>query len=322
VIEHVPAAQFAVAAWAGFGPAAEKTIRFEAGKTTHVDLGADGPPVDGRVDLRSVIEANPPEPGLSFDTSNSWVRAFRIDPRPELPSGVDAADWNHQWQLVLEGKAGEALTIPARFADLKPDGSFRFEALPAGRYVVLVGIHGRRPPETCGWGVMLAKGRADFEVGNKPVMLPEIELKTTLHPQIGSFAPSVAWKTAKGEPVTLSLLRGKYVVLDFWAGWCAPCMAAQPSLKILYERNKNRATFIGLNFDHTEGNAREALELIKTPWTQVLAGAWDSNNPTLVNYGIEVIPSIWLIDEEGRIVAKDLTLDQLAKALAELPRQK
>jgi thiol-disulfide isomerase/thioredoxin len=318
IIEHVPVGELQVAAWVGFGPAVAKTVRFKAGRTAHVVLADDGPMVNGRVELRPVIAANPPPPGVKFDTSTSWVRAVRIEPRPEAPSGVDAADWKKQLESVLQGRARENLTIPARFANLKPDGSFQFEALAPGRYIVLVDIHGQRPPETCGWGVLLANGRADFTVGSQPLTLAPIELKATIHPQVGRFAPSVAWKTTTGEEITLSSLRGKYVVLDFWAGWCAPCLASQPALKAVHERYKNRATFVGLNFDYTDAKANEAINLLKSPWPQVLAGPWDADNRTLVTYGVEVIPSIWLIDEEGRIVAKDLTPDRLEKALASL----
>ena len=65
--------------------------------------------------------------------------------------------------------------------------------------------------------------------------------------------------------------------------------------------------FVGLNFDYTSEKANEAIELVQAPERQILPGAWDGRNPTLVAYGVEVILSIWLIDPAGRIAAKDLT---------------
>jgi thiol-disulfide isomerase/thioredoxin len=263
-----------------------------------------------------VIAANPPLPGTKFDTSTSWVRAVRIEPRPEPPRGVDRADWNAQIQSVLEGTATEDLSIPATFAVLKPDGSFRFDALAPGRYMLLVDIHGLRPLQTCGWGILLAKGRTEFTVANKAITLPPLELKATSHPRVGSIAPQLAWSTAQGESISLAALNGKYVALDFWAGWCAPCVASQPSLKAVESKYKGRVAIVGLNFDYTTDKAKEAIEVVNAPWRQVLAGAWGARNATLVAYGVEVIPSIWLIDPEGRIAAKDLTPEALDKELA------
>jgi hypothetical protein len=72
-----------------------------------------------------------------------------------------------------------------------------------------------------------------------------------------------------------------------------------------------------LNFDYSDAKAKKAIGTIKSPWVQVLAGPWDANNGLLSAYGVEVIPSVWLIDPDGKIVAKHLTADELAERLAE-----
>ncbi len=317
VIEHVPALDLRVGSWANLGTLAGKIIRVEPGKALRVMLADDGPAVTGRVNLGPVIAANPPPPGTTFETSTSWLRAVRIDPKPEPPRGVDRADWSAQLQTVVDGTAKEDLTIPATFAVLKPDGSFRFDALAPGRYKLLVDIHGLRPLQTCGWGILLATGRSEFIVKDRALTLPPLELKATVHPQVGSIAPHIEWRTAPGETINLADVRGSYVALDFWAGWCAPCVASQPALKAVESKYKGRLTIVGLNFDHTTDRAKEAIKLIQAPWRQVLAGAWDAHNATLVAYGVEVIPSIWLIDPEGRIAAKDLTPETLDQELAQ-----
>jgi thiol-disulfide isomerase/thioredoxin len=319
IFEHVPAMQLRVGARTGLGLGAAKMVQIEAGRTNVVTLADDGPPATGQVDLLEVIAANPPARGLDFDTSTSWVRAIRVEPRPELPNGVDADDWESQLNSVLDGKASDTLTLPAIFAELKPGGSFAFDALAPGKYVLLVEIHGERAPNTCGWGLVLARGRADFIVADSAVKLPIVKLQAPSHPEPGGAAPALNGTTADGADFALSDLRGKFVVLDFWAGWCVPCRTSQPVLQAIHRKYKDRVAFVGLNFDYTDLKAKRAIDSIKSPWTQVLAGPWDANNETLLAFGVEVIPSIWLIDPAGKVIAKQLThedLDQhLAKAL-------
>jgi thiol-disulfide isomerase/thioredoxin len=318
VIEHVPAMQLRIGAQAAFGPAAAKTVQVARGKTNTVTLADDGPAVQGQVDLSPVIAANPPVQGASFDTSTSWLRAIRVDLRPQLPAGADADDWESQIKSVIDGSATEELTLPATFADLTSDGSFAFDALAPGKYVVLVAIHGERPPQTCGWGLTLARGRAEFTVADLPVTLPPVELIASSHPNPGGVAPEVTGKTATGELFSLNSLQGKFVAIDFWAGWCAPCRASQPELRALHARYKDKVAFVGLNFDYSDTKAKKAIESIKLPWVQVLVGPWDANNAVLAAYGVEVIPSVWLIDPQGKVMAKHLTAEELGSRLAEL----
>jgi thiol-disulfide isomerase/thioredoxin/protocatechuate 3,4-dioxygenase beta subunit len=315
VFDHVPARQFRIAAHAAYGHAAEKIIQVEPGKTVLVQLADDGPGVRGRANLSSVIAANPPAPGLKFDTSTSWVRVVRVRPRPEAPEGVDRADWDRQFESVVEGTASKDLTIPTSAADLNPDGSFTFDALAPGTYMLLVDIHGVRPPQTCGWGLLLARGRKEFTVGNQPVDLGVLDVKVCAFPSVGSQGPEISGRTANNQPFSLTALRGQYVVLDFWAGWCAPCMAAQPLLKGVYEKHKARLAVVGLNFDYTDAQAQTAIDAIKTPWPQVLAGPWGEKNAALSAYGVELLPSLWLIDPTGKVLARDLTPEGLDKLI-------
>jgi len=313
VFDHVPAHQLRIAAQANYGHAAEKIVQVEPGKTLLVNLGDDGPRVIGRADLSPVIAANPPAPGLKFETGTSWVRVVRLRPRTEAPAGADRADWDRQFESIIEGTSSKDLTIPTSAADLNPDGSFTFDALAPGTYMLLVDIHGARPPQTCGWGLLLAHARKEFTVGNQPVDLGLVDVKPCAFPSPGSQAPEISGRTATEQPFSLTALRGRYVVLDFWAGWCAPCMAAQPLLKGMYEKHKARLTFVGLNFDYTDAQARAAIDEIKTSWPQVLAGPWGEKNAALSAFGVELLPSLWLIDPAGKVLARDLTPDGLDK---------
>jgi thiol-disulfide isomerase/thioredoxin len=315
IFDHVPAGQFRIAAQASYGHAAEKLIQVEPGKTLLVTLGDDGPRVRGRANLSSVIAANPPAPGLKFDTGTSWVRVVRLQPRPEAPRGVDLADWDRQFELVIAGTSAKDLTIPTSAADLNPDGSFTFDALAPGTYMLLVDIHGPRPPMTCGWGLLLARGRKEFTVGNQPVDLGLVDVKTCGFPSVGSQAPEITGTKADNQTFSLTGLRGHYVVLDFWAGWCAPCVASQPLLKRVYQKHKAKLTVVGLNFDYTDAQARTAIDSIKVPWQQVIAGPWREENAASSTFGVELLPSLWLIDPTGKVLGRDLTPEGLDKLI-------
>jgi hypothetical protein len=74
-------------------------------------------------------------------------------------------------------------------------------------------------------------------------------------------------------------------------------------------------SFAGLNFDYTDAQAEAAIESINSPWPQVLSGEWGGENATLVAYGVSVIPSIWLVDPQGKVAGKDLTPEQLEELI-------
>jgi thiol-disulfide isomerase/thioredoxin len=319
-LDYVPSIPLRVGVFGKHWPLAAKNIQPDPGSTVSLVLADDGPAVRGQLDLSSIIAANPPTPGTKFDTSTSWVRAVRVDPPPQPPADVETADWQKQIQAVMDASATGTLTLPATFADLQPDGSFAFDALAAGKYVLLVEIHGERPLNTCGWGLMLGKTHAQFGVGREPLTIPTIPVPATLHPGAGGAAPPLAAATIDGKTFNLADHRGQYVVLDFWAGWCAPCRAEQPAVKTIYAKFAAQVCFAGLNFDYTPDTARAAAEQVAAPWPQLSTGPWDASNPTLVAYGVQVIPSLWLIDPQGNVVARDLTPEELTAMLQERVR--
>jgi thiol-disulfide isomerase/thioredoxin/protocatechuate 3,4-dioxygenase beta subunit len=320
LFERVPAMECFLQTQQGPGPGAGVMRRLQPkpGETIKINLGEEGPSISGRIHLSPVVAANPPPAGETFDTSTSWIRAFRIDPRPEPPSHVDAADWEKQLASVLKGEASTDLTLPALFAELKPDGGFTFPAVAPGKYILMTEIRGPRPPNTCGWGLVLARGKAEFTVTDSALQLPTVQLSVTRHPDIGSPAPPITGKTQDGKDFSLDSHRGKYVALDFWAGWCAPCVASMPALKSVQSRHasEGNVAFVSLNFDYTPERAKAAVEGVNTPWTHVMLGPWDGSNPTLVAYGVTNIPSLWLIDPQGKVAAKDLTPQTLDAELS------
>jgi peroxiredoxin len=130
---------------------------------------------------------------------------------------------------------------------------------------------------------------------------------------IGSEAPDIAMKNPEGETISLSSLRGKYVLIDFWAAWCGPCRAENPHLVNVYNKYKDKNFEIfGVSLDANRDSWIKAIKDDKLPWPQVSdLQRW--NSPVVKMYNISGIPFSVLLDPQGKIIAKGLrsaALDQ------------
>lgn len=137
---------------------------------------------------------------------------------------------------------------------------------------------------------------------------------------IGQNAPDFAQADTVGNPVSLSSLRGSYVLLDFWASWCAPCIEQLPEFKKADSLFRGRnLKIISVSLDTDSSSWRKAIHEYQMPWLHVsdLQG-W--NNRVAKGYAILSIPSGVLIDPEGRIIAKDLKGANLLTTLQQLIR--
>ncbi len=125
---------------------------------------------------------------------------------------------------------------------------------------------------------------------------------------MGKTAPEFTLNTPDGHPVSLSSYRGKYVLLDFWASWCAPCRAESPTVKGVYNLYKDSGfDVLSVSLDLATSKAQwvAAIKQDGLTWTQVsdLKG-FDSD--VAVNYGVHAIPDNFLIDPSGKIIARNL----------------
>ncbi len=135
---------------------------------------------------------------------------------------------------------------------------------------------------------------------------------------VGQMAPEIALQDASGKIQTLSSLKGKYVLVDFWASWCGPCRAENPNVVNAYEKYKNKNfTILGVSLDDNKANWMEAIKADKLNWLQISdLKKWES---VAVNaYQIDGIPFNVLLDPEGKIVATDLRGDALQNTLSTL----
>jgi peroxiredoxin len=136
--------------------------------------------------------------------------------------------------------------------------------------------------------------------------------------QPGVKATDFTQNDLNDKPFTLSSLRGKYVLVDFWASWCVPCRAENPNVVKAYTQLKDKNfEIVGVSLDQGKAAWAEAVRKDGLPWIHVsdLKG-W--KNDVALMYGISSVPQNLLIDPKGQIIGKNLRGEALTQKLAEL----
>lgn len=132
-------------------------------------------------------------------------------------------------------------------------------------------------------------------------------------------APEIALKNPEGKEIKLSSLKGQYVLIDFWASWCAPCRQELPNVVRLYNQYKSKGfTVYSVSLDKDIAAWKKAIQDDGLAWPSHVSDllGWDSPMPTL--YGFQGIPHTVLIDKEGRIIESGLRGQSLEQKLKEL----
>lgn len=115
----------------------------------------------------------------------------------------------------------------------------------------------------------------------------------------GAPAPEFTLKDINGKDFSLSSLKGKYVILDFWGSWCGWCIKGIPDLKKAYEKYKGQLEIVGIDCNDTEEKWKSAVEKHTLPWIHVRN---EGNPDVTLLYGIEGFPTKIILDKEGNIV--------------------
>jgi thiol-disulfide isomerase/thioredoxin len=136
--------------------------------------------------------------------------------------------------------------------------------------------------------------------------------------QPGNLAPEISLADNRDSAFNLSSLRGKIVLVDFWASWCVPCRAANPGVVRLYNKYKGQGfEVVGVSIDSKKGAWLSAIKKDRITYRQVNdPKGWYSK--TAESYFVDEIPATFLLDKEGKLVAVNLEGRELERKVKEL----
>ncbi|NLE29733.1 MAG: redoxin domain-containing protein, partial [Phycisphaerae bacterium] len=306
-------------------------VEVKSGETSQVKIGGTGRPVIGKIVL--------PE---DADFQADWTYGhYGISTKQKQPaifekvmkmSMEERKKWYETWKDSEEAKAlqkSQKKNWRSYSFRVNPDGTFRAEDIPAGTYTLNISLY--EPPKGggCGYGQQIGTVNHDFTIpqmpngrSDEPLDLGMIELNIPKHLKTGTTAPDFEVKTLDGKTIKLSDLKGKYVLLDFWATWCGPCVAEMPHLKEIHKKfgSDEHFVMISLSLDNSPDDLKSFVEKNDLKWLQGYLGKWaDTKVPA--NYGVNSIPSIFLIDPDGKIIEKQLRGQAIETAVEKVLQQ-
>ncbi len=202
---------------------------------------------------------------------------------------VDTAQWRGKGTLGLRAITGS-------------DGRFVMESAPHDEFEITLGT-ARGPHVT---KTVKAGGSTSVEITLEGVA-DATGLGTLSWLRVGDAVPAVKLTTLTGETLDVAGMKGKTILLDFWATWCAPCVAELPQFVAIYEKYGVRKDFvmISVSLDGDEKALREVVKEGKMRWHQVFGDAGGAQKAA-DRYGVSALPSIFLIDPQGKLVGMDM----------------
>ena len=164
-----------------------------------------------------------------------------------------------------------------------------------------------------------AKQQEEFIFQQKNKVKEEQNTRKELGINIGAIAPEINLKGPNGDLISLSSLKGKVVLLDFWASWCRPCRAENPNVVRLYNKYKDKGfTVYSVSLDQNKDKWLAAIVQDQLTWYNHVSELTGWKSSAGAKYGISSIPKTFLINKKGEIIGCDLRGNKLEQKLSEI----
>jgi peroxiredoxin len=255
------------------------------------------------------------KPGETNHLEFNWRRRTingHVIRQPSLGTNTIEGSWSASLTPVINEPKVPDQTI--YFLISANDGAFHCDLVEPGDYRIFGGDlsdHGAKivflEP------TVVHVPEAASSAANAPFDVGTVTLLAALKP--GDSAPDFSVKDLDGNTLNLSDYRGKYVLLDFWATWCGPCVAETPHLKAVYDAFAKDAQFamVSLSLDKDPAAPRKFAQRREIAWAQVFLGDW--SNEVVATYGVSSIPEIFLIGPNGKILGQHLRGAKIKEAV-------
>ena len=254
------------------------------------------------------------------DTAERLLLGF-LEKYPGTPEAA-GADLNLGRIYSSIGKNKEAIEHLQRYLDADTEHDQKEEA--AGRFALAnsyLAMENFDSAEKVYRGLLEA-GAGGNERLRQMVSRQVSRIGTLRKLKTGNPAIPFKAKTAGGKAITLDDYKGKVVLLDFWASWCAPCRNEMPNVKAAYSTYNDKGfEIIGISMDDSKAKFQSYMDSQELPWPQVFDGkGWMSEIGQL--YAVSSIPATFLIDRQGRIRYKNVRGEKLVQSIGELIGEK
>jgi thiol-disulfide isomerase/thioredoxin len=210
----------------------------------------------------------------------------------------------------------------AKYKNLKTDDVAEILSMKAGIYLEVIDAPSGDPEKAAEVFQQIKRDLPETKAGKgvdeiMASLKPSIEaerIRSTLVE--GAKFPDFDEKDVAGKPLSIASYKGKVVLVDFWATWCAPCVAELPNVIATYQKYHGKGfEIIGVSLDEDQPTLERFLEENKVTWQQFFDGKQWSNK-LAVKYGVNVAPTTYLLDGGGKIIAKNLRGADLEAAVA------
>ena len=266
-------------------------------------------------DLEIVADATIPEIPYTVKGSKD-MDYFREVNRVVNQLRQETGKLKGQYVLAEKNKTGEALKIYQQLIELQKNGIVKVKGMIDTIQPSIAALYAANvlnPDEDFAYLKKLSDQLVKKYPNSRYVKRNADFLRSIEKLTIGQPAPEITLKSPEGNEVSLSSLKGKLVLIDFWASWCKPCRLENPNVVKVYKEYKDKGFEIyGVSLDKFKKQWTQAIEKDGLPWLHVL----DDQSLASADYRVNAIPMTYLIDKEGNILAKNLRGDALRTRVA------